>query len=290
MDVALDDLIKTNRRGGGRGGRRGGRSDDRTGGGAFRRSRNNQRNTPYKSNRDNRGNGNSEDVWEHDKFDDEEEEEEFVDTPAPRTLSSSGGLETGAKLQITNLAFSVSDDDIKDLFEPLGDIKKAFIQYDKSGRSNGSATVIYARKASALEAIKKYNNVPLDNSPMKISLVATTGGAGAGERRAPRQQQDGGLRSFRRAVDDAERVTINVPGGRSGRRVVVGGGAGGRQLRVGGRAAGGAGGRQGGRGGRGGRGGSGGRGRGGRSAGGGRQVTKEELDAEMDEYAAGGDE
>lgn len=54
-------------------------------------------------------------MWEHDRFEDEEEEE-FVDTPAPRTLSTSGGLETGAKLQITNLAFSVSDDDIKVLF------------------------------------------------------------------------------------------------------------------------------------------------------------------------------
>lgn len=96
----------------------------------------------------------------------------------------------------------------------MGDIKKSFIQYDKSGRSLGTATVIYARKASALEAIKKYNNVPLDNSPMKISLVATTGGAGAGSGRAPRQE-GGGLRSLRKAVNDAERLTINVSNNRS---------------------------------------------------------------------------
>lgn len=60
----------------------------------------------------NRG-GNSDDVWEHDRFDDEEEEEEVYEAPARTTSSSGGGLETGAKLQITNLAFSVSDEDLK---------------------------------------------------------------------------------------------------------------------------------------------------------------------------------
>lgn len=275
MDMPLDDLIKSNRRG--RGGRRGGGNDNRTGGGAFRRARNSQRNNPYKSNR---GGGNSDGVWEHDRFDDEEEEEEII-VETTRTFSSGGaGLETGAKLLITNLAFSVNDDDIKDLFEPLGEVKKAFVKYDKSDRSEGTATVVYARKASALEAIKKYNNVPLDGQPMKISLVSTTGGSGGnGGGRVQRQQGgDGGARSFRKAVSDAERVTINVrnPRATGGRRVVVG--------RTGGRG-------RGGRGGNGGRGGSGGRGgRGGRASGGRQVPTKEELDAEMDEYAAAGDE
>jgi hypothetical protein len=60
---------------------------------------------------DNRGN--VEGVWEHDRFDDDEEEEEEIIERPVRSLSSSGGLETGAKLQISNLAFGVSDDDIK---------------------------------------------------------------------------------------------------------------------------------------------------------------------------------
>eukprot|EP00026_Physarum_polycephalum_P011092 Phypoly_transcript_11289.p1 GENE.Phypoly_transcript_11289~~Phypoly_transcript_11289.p1 ORF type:complete len:219 (+),score=32.33 Phypoly_transcript_11289:431-1087(+) len=212
------------------------------------------------SNRGGGDRGNVDGVWEHDRFDDEEEEEEEIIERPVRSLSSSGGLETGAKLQISNLAFGVSDDDIKDLFEPLGDIKKAFVHYDKKdGRSLGIATVIYARRPSALEAIKKYNNVPLDGQAMKITLVATTGGAGGGARRVARGGDDGGVRSFRKAVNEAESFTIRVGGGnrstrQTGRRVVVG--------RRGGRGAGGGGG--------GGRGGRGGRGRGGRS--GGRQV------------------
>lgn len=55
--------------------------------------------------------GDVEGVWEHDRFVDDEDEEIIEQQPA-RTFSS-GGIETGAKLQITNLAFSVSDDDIK---------------------------------------------------------------------------------------------------------------------------------------------------------------------------------
>jgi hypothetical protein len=61
----------------------------------------------------NRDGGNVDGVWQHDRFvDEDEEEEEIVEAPVRGTYSGAG-LETGAKLQISNLAFSVSDDDIK---------------------------------------------------------------------------------------------------------------------------------------------------------------------------------
>jgi THO complex subunit 4 len=128
---------------------------------------------------------------------------------------TSPGASPGASLVLTRT--------LKDLFEPFGDIKKSFVNYDKSGRSNGTATVIFARRASALEAIKKYNNVPLDGQAMKISLVATTGGGGGGgggggRVRAARADDDGGVRSFRKAVNDAESFTIRVGGGNRGVR------------------------------------------------------------------------
>jgi len=279
----LDDLVKANKRSGGGGRGRGGRSrggDNRTGGGAFRRTRNTQRNNPYRSGRG----GDSDGVWEHDQFDDEEEEEEIIEeAPARRGGGGGGysgaGLETGSKLLISGLAFTVNDDDIKDLFEPLGDIKKAFVQYDKSGRSLGQATVVFARRASALEAIKKYNGVPLDGKAMKISLVATAAGAASGGGGGGGGSPSLGARSFRSAVNEATRITVSVPntGRRNNNRTV-----GGRRV-VTRPARGGSGGGGGGRGGR-------GRGGAGRGRGRGRQVTKEELDAEMDEYANAGDE
>ncbi|XP_066359657.1 THO complex subunit 4A-like [Miscanthus floridulus] len=61
----------------------------------------------------------------------------------------------------------------KELFSDVGDIKRYSINYDRSGRSKGTAEVIFSRRSDALAVVKRYNNVLLDGKPMKIEIIGT---------------------------------------------------------------------------------------------------------------------
>ncbi|CAM6014249.1 unnamed protein product [Sphagnum balticum] len=184
LDMSLDDLIKNNKlvgRGGGVGGRagrgggvRGGAGNNAalSGGGGgggttgpARRqvTRSAARPTPYATAKAvHRAPTDS--AWQHDLYNDA-----TAVAPSSRSL----GIETGTKLYISNLDYGVSNDDIKELFSEVGDLKRCSINYDRSGRSKGTAEVVLSRKADAIAALKRYNNVQLDGKPMKIELIGT---------------------------------------------------------------------------------------------------------------------
>ncbi|XP_068668500.1 THO complex subunit 4A-like [Aristolochia californica] len=163
LDMSLDDLIKNNKKSSGGNFRGRGRG---SGPGPARRfpNRGANRANPYSMGKPIQA---PESVWQHDMFSDQ----------VPAHSASSGraaALETGTKLYISNLDYGVSNEDIKELFSEVGDLKRYSVHYDRSGRSKGTAEVVFSRKADAVAAVKRYHNVQLDGKPMKIEIVGTT--------------------------------------------------------------------------------------------------------------------
>ncbi|XP_050310806.1 THO complex subunit 4 [Anthonomus grandis grandis] len=178
IEMSLEDIIKTSkqgrgrgRRGGNRGGNRGGQRQQRGGGSNFRRGGGGGgavrggRGRGGISRSFTRGDVNS--AWKHDLF------EGFGARKVAAARAVVQATMGPTKLMVSNLDFGVSDSDIQELFAEFGPLKSAAVHYDRSGRSLGTADVIFERRSDAIKAMKQYNGVPLDGRAMNIQLTTS---------------------------------------------------------------------------------------------------------------------
>lgn len=231
VDMSLDDIIKQTRgRGRGRSGGRGGGGSGGRGrgrgrgqrGGAMRgvRSPRGRVSKPQPYSRPNK----MPDVWEHDMFDGPDRRR--AGGRGTGRIAAGGNIGGIGKLLVSNLDFGVSDSDIQELFAEFGPLKKAAVHYDRSGRSLGTADVIFERKSDAVRAMKQYNNVPLDGRSMNIQLVTSASEVAT----VQRSVNTGGFAKSRLSGGGGDRSFRGGSRGRGGRGRGRGG-RGGRQQR-----------------------------------------------------------
>ena len=241
IDQSLDAIIKENKiprgRGNSGGARRmmkdgresgapkGGRGNSGRGGGAPRggRSKVGQESGAPKSGRGNVGGarrvfrgrgggrvpvrGDVDDVWTHDLYNGPQPggvaRHPGVARAHPGVASSAGPT----KLIISNLDHNVSENDLSDLYSEFGRLKKVVVHYDKSGRSLGSADIIFERKSDAIKAMKTYNGIPLDGKPMTIQLATSEVNPGATFRVNPEVGSRVGKKSPFRQIQNDQRIS-----------------------------------------------------------------------------------
>ncbi|XP_026473010.1 THO complex subunit 4-like isoform X2 [Ctenocephalides felis] len=178
IEMSLDEIIKkskASKRGRGSGGGGGARRSNPQRSNSFRGSNRNSRGVQRGRNRGgiarpqnlpfSKGDVNS--AWKHDMFDG------FGGKKTVMRRSDGAASVGPTKLMVSNLDFGVSESDIQELFAEFGPLKSASVHYDRSGRSLGSADVVFERRTDAVKAMKQYNGVPLDGRAMNIQLTTS---------------------------------------------------------------------------------------------------------------------
>lgn len=103
-----------------------------------------------------------------------------------------------SKLYVGNLAYTTSEDDLKELFGQAGTVKSVMVIKDReTGRSKGFGFVEMSSPAEAQKAITMYNNAQYQNRQLTVNIArpredAPRGGGGGGGGGYQRRDDRGG--------------------------------------------------------------------------------------------------
>lgn len=81
-------------------------------------------------------------------------------------------MEEKNKLYVGNLPYTVTDENLKEMFSSIGEITEAVVISDKfSNRSKGFGFVTFADDASAEKAIKEMNGKDVEGRALVVNVA-----------------------------------------------------------------------------------------------------------------------
>jgi len=87
----------------------------------------------------------------------------------PGPVSGSGSGSGGARqVYVSNLPWSTSWQDLKDLFRPCGSVMRADVLLDSEGRSKGAGVVLFDSPADARKAIERMNGTEFQGRVIRV--------------------------------------------------------------------------------------------------------------------------
>jgi cold-inducible RNA-binding protein len=96
----------------------------------------------------------------------------------------------GTKLYVGNLAFTMTEGELEDLFRQVGEVSEVQIIFDKfTNKSRGFAFVTMATDAAAQEAVNRFHGQSVEGRPLTVNEARPReargpgGGGGGFERR-----------------------------------------------------------------------------------------------------------
>lgn len=101
------------------------------------------------------------------------------------------------KLYVGNLAYSTTQDAVRELFAQAGDVADVALINDRdTGRPKGFGFVEMATEEGAQEAIRRFNGFTLDSRALTVNEARPreerSGGGFGGGNRGPRDNRNGG--------------------------------------------------------------------------------------------------
>ncbi|KAF3164548.1 hypothetical protein TWF788_001149 [Orbilia oligospora] len=120
--------------------------------------------------------------WVHDKYDDGNNNHRPRE---PRGDGRNREPHQSSKIRVENLHYDLGEADLRDVFSRVGDIRRIDIIYDKAGRSEGIANIIYATADEAILAVDQFDGANAKGQPIRVRLASQheRGPGGPGGRR-----------------------------------------------------------------------------------------------------------